>query len=78
MARKHAKGAKKPPSTKPEISEEEQWRLIKETGLLNHIPDSPRATQVREEEEETPFAVEILNALMLIAPFTFLLVMMDM
>ena len=77
MARKHANGAKKAPSTKPEISEEEQWRLINETGLLKQLPNSPSVARV-EEEEETPFAVEILNALLLIAPFTFLLVMMDM
>jgi len=78
MARKHAKGAKKAPSNKPEISEEEQWRLINETGLLKQLPNSPPTTRVEEAEEETPFAVEILNALLLIAPFTFLLVMMDM
>jgi len=79
MARKHAKGAKKAPSNKPEISEEEQWRLINETGLLKQLPNPPpTTTRFEEAEEETPFAVEILNALLLIAPFTFLLVMMDM
>jgi hypothetical protein len=76
MARKNAKGAEEAPSNQPEVSEEEQWRIINETGLLKQLPTSPRTTRV--EEEETPFAEEILNALLLIAPFTFLLVMMDM
>ena len=76
MARKNAKGTKKSPSNEPEISEQEQWRIINETGLLKQLPNSPHATRV--EEEGTPFAEEILNAMLLIAPFTFLLVMMDM
>jgi len=77
MARKNAKGTKETPSNQPEISEQEQLRIINETGLLNQLPNSPRTTRV-EEDEETPFAEEILNATLLIAPFTFLLVMMDM
>ena len=75
MARKNAKGTKEPPSNEPEISEQEQWRIINETNLLKQLPNSPPTTRV---EEETPFAEEILNAMLLIAPFTFLLVMMDM
>ena len=75
MARKNAKGTKESPN-EPVISEQEQWRIINETGLLKQLPNSPRTTRV--EEEETPFAEEILNAMLLIAPFTFLLVMMDM
>lgn len=78
MARKNAKNREKTPSDRPEISEEEQWRIINETGLLNQLPTSPRTKRVEEGEEETPFAEEILNAMLLIAPFTFLLVMMDM
>lgn len=76
MARKNAKGTK-PPSDQPEISEEEQRRIIDETGLLKQLANTPHTIQT-EPEEETPFAEEILNALLLIAPFTFLLVMMDM
>lgn len=77
MARKNTKGTKKSPSPQPEIPEQEQWRIINETGLLKQLPGSPRHV-TQEEQEETPFAEEILNALLLIAPFTFLLVMMDM
>lgn len=76
MARKNAKDTKSP-SNQPEISEEEQRRIIDETGLLKQLPSSPRTTRVKKEEE-TPFAEEILNALLLVAPFTFLLVLMDM
>lgn len=75
MARKNAKGVKESPSDQQEISEEEQWRIINETGLLKNFPSSP---PTKTAEEETPFAEEILNAMLLIAPFTFLLVMMDM
>lgn len=77
MARKNAKGTKKSPSNQPEIPEEEQRRIINETGLLKQLSNSPRTARV-EKEEETPFCEEILNAMLLIAPFTFLLVMMDM
>ena len=77
MARKNAKGVNESPSDQPEISEQEQWRIINETGLLKELPNPPRTERV-EAEEETPFAEEILNAMLLIAPFTFLLVMMDM
>jgi len=76
MARKNAKSTKKSPSNQPEISEEEQWRIINETGLLKQMKTSPPTAQV-QEQVETPFAEEILNAMLLIAPFTFLLVMMD-
>ena len=78
MARKKAKSTKNASANQPEISEEEQWRIINETGLLKELPTSPRTAQVQESEEETPFAEEILNAMLLITPFTFLLVMMDM
>ena len=76
MTRKNAKGKNKAPPDQPEISEQEQWRIINETGLLKQTQNSPHNTRV--EDEETPFAEEILNAMVLIAPFTFLLIMMDM
>lgn len=77
MARKKAKATKNASANRPEITEEEQWRIINETGLLKQLPTPPRTSNVQESEEETPFAEEILNAMLLIAPFTFLLVMMD-
>lgn len=78
MARKNTKSSKKFPPNQPEISEEEQWRIIHETGLLKQLQTSPPTARAEKGEEETPFAEEILNAMLLIAPFTFLLVMMDM
>ena len=78
MARKNTKSASKSPSKEPEISEEEQRRIINETGLLKQVSAIPRTAQEEDGEEETPFAEEILNAMLLIAPFTFLLIMMDM
>lgn len=77
MTRKNTKSPKKSPSNQPEISEEEQWRIINETGLLKQLSTSQRTPRVEEGEEGTPFAEEILDAMLLIAPFTFLLVMMD-
>ncbi|KAF9780240.1 hypothetical protein BJ322DRAFT_1085395 [Thelephora terrestris] len=77
MARKNAKSTKESPSNQQEISEEEQWRIINETGLLKQMKTSPPTARVEGLEGQTPFAEEILNAMLLIAPFTFLLVMMD-
>ncbi|KIK98761.1 hypothetical protein PAXRUDRAFT_823544 [Paxillus rubicundulus Ve08.2h10] len=67
-----------------EISEEEQWRLIQESGLLNRIntPDqrTPARTQVTTTDVDDgppPLAEEIFNALVIIMPHTFFLIMMD-
>jgi len=61
------------PSQSLEISEEEQWRLINETGILKEaIP------AVAEEQGDTPFAEEIFNSIILIIPFSFLLLMFEM
>jgi len=69
----------KGPSKKRTKGQEEQWRLINETGLLKQLPNPPRTTRVEDSDsEETPFAKEILNATLLVAPFTFLLGMVDM
>jgi hypothetical protein len=57
----------------PELSEDEQWRLINDTGILNRHPVASR-----DDEEDTPLAEEIFNSVILIIPFSFLLLMMDM
>ena len=58
-----------------EISEEEQWRLINETGILKEaIPRQNTATL----EEDTPLAEELFAAVTLIIPFSFLLFLFDM
>lgn len=66
-------------STEPlEIPETEQWRLINESGILNSAP-GPAVPEVQDSEEEaTPFAEEIFNSVILIIPFSFLLLMMEM
>jgi hypothetical protein len=57
-----------------ELPEDEQWRLINETGVLNRLP----STKDEDNEEDTPLAEEIFSAVTLIIPFSFLLLMMDM
>lgn len=68
------------PTPNLEISEEEQWRLINETGILKKpIPRSSAATmEVEKEEDVTPLAEEIFNSVILIVPFSFLLLMFEM
>ena len=58
-----------------QISEEERWRLINETGILKDA--MPRPSLV-EEGEELSFGDEIFNAVILIIPFSFLLLMFEM
>ncbi|EIN10711.1 hypothetical protein PUNSTDRAFT_100437 [Punctularia strigosozonata HHB-11173 SS5] len=64
-----------------QISEEEQWRLVNKTGILNQLPQDGSNRQLKDgglaEEDETPLAEEIFNAIVLIIPFSFLLLMMD-
>lgn len=61
-----------------EISEEEQWRLVNETGILKRaIPPSSAVVEVKEQED-TPLAEEIFNSVTLIIPFSFLLLMFEM
>ncbi len=74
-------------SSAVDISEEEQWRIINESGILKQVPRDqkpkipmPDAQLSGEEEEEglSPFAEEIFNAMMLIIPMSFMLLMMEM
>lgn len=84
---------KSPTGQKPliEIPEEEKWRLIRDSGLLERFKDSdqgpssdssspthPVTTGTEEPDGPPPLAEEILNALMIIMPHTFFLIMMDM
>lgn len=90
---KNRKSKPKPPTEqKPliEIPEDEKWRLIRQSGLLERFKDSdlpstsssaptrPVTTSEEGLDGPPPLAEEILNALMLIMPHTFFLVMMDM
>jgi hypothetical protein len=66
-----------------EIPEDEQRRLIEETGILNKfievVQDQKSGTVVEEfVEESLPIADEIFNAVLYIIPVSFLLLMMEM
>ena len=70
-----------------QISEEEQWRLIEQSGLLKNVPTSdheptssstPQANQGNDNEEEYPLAEELFAATTLLIPISFLLLMMYM
>ncbi|KAJ7179240.1 hypothetical protein C8R46DRAFT_1211825 [Mycena filopes] len=52
-----------------DIDEQEQWRLIKESGVLKNVDTV--------DSRELPLPEEIFNALLLITPCSFLLVLMD-
>ncbi|TEB30133.1 hypothetical protein FA13DRAFT_1733951 [Coprinellus micaceus] len=65
-----------------EIPEDEQRRLIEETGILNKfievVQDQKSGTVVEEfVEESLPIADEIFNAVLYIIPVSFLLLMME-
>jgi hypothetical protein len=57
------------------IPEEEQWRLINETGVL---VSSPANIDDSSPDEEFSLADEIFDSVLLIVPFSFLLLLMDM
>ena len=60
-----------------ELSEEEQWRLVRESGVLKKL--SADAAE-REANLETSLSLgdEIFNAALLIIPFSSLLLLMEM
>ena len=81
MARKRREKEQKPEhsesvSSQPEIPEEEQWRLINESGLLKKIPLESKPKTLLEEE--APLANEVLDAMMYIIPLSSLLLILDM
>jgi hypothetical protein len=70
-----------------QISNEEQWRLIEQSGVLKKVPTSdhqptssstPQANKENEEEEEYPLAEEVFAATTLLIPVSFLLLLMYM
>ncbi|KIM90705.1 hypothetical protein PILCRDRAFT_59483 [Piloderma croceum F 1598] len=63
------------PPQELEISEDEQWRLINETGILKEA--IPRRNTATLDSEDTPLAEEIFGAVTLIIPFSFLLFLFD-
>ncbi|TFK43617.1 hypothetical protein BDQ12DRAFT_731612 [Crucibulum laeve] len=71
----------KPVPEKPlvEIPEDEKWRLINQSGVLNSI--NPKTSAVVRgqdvEEEPTPLGDEIFNTVLLLIPFSSLLLLME-
>ncbi|KAG2348804.1 hypothetical protein BDR05DRAFT_1055754 [Suillus weaverae] len=67
------------PAQKPlvEISEDEQWRLVEQTGVLRKISDIQKPGETTDNVEPLPLADEIFNAVVFIMPLTFFLIMMD-
>lgn len=71
-----------------EIPEDEQRRLIEQTGILKQFQDVQQQQQqgakdesapaVEYVEERLPLGEEIFNATLFIIPFSFLLLMMEM
>lgn len=66
-----------------DISEADQWRIIKESGILQQVPRVDlvqNPSQATEEEEQllSPLTEEIFSALSLIIPHSFLLLMMEL
>lgn len=60
-----------------EISEDEQWRLIEQTGVLRKISGTREPVETTDNVEPLPLADEIFNAIVFIMPLTFFLIMMD-
>ena len=77
---------KKSPRPKPDkplidITEDEQWRLINQSGILQNpalVQESRVESTVDAEEEEISLCDEIFNAVMLVIPFSTMLLLMEM
>jgi hypothetical protein len=81
--------SKMSPRAKPDkplidVTEDEQWRLINQSGILQNpalVQESRIESTVdvaHVEEEEISLCDEIFNAVMLIIPFSSLLLLMEM
>ena len=80
----------RPQSSKPlvEVSDDETWGFIKQSGILDSQAaalDSPSVMTLRPGEtapeilaEVTPLSDEIFNAILLIMPFSAILLLMEM
>ena len=66
------------------IPEEEQWRIIEQSGVLKNIPrkPSPQPPQRTIDDSEVEYGIsfcdELFNAALLVIPFSSLYIMMDM
>ena len=60
------------------IPDDEQWRLINESGLLKTIDAASPQLSTEEPDDEYSLVDEAFDAALLVVPFSFLLFMMDM
>ena len=70
-------------STAVDIPEEEQWRIIKESGILKQVAPEGKREGTQEDDEDgdyeiSPLADEVFRALYLAIPMSFLLLLMEM
>jgi len=65
----HFEGSHRTTDTTTDIPEDEQWRLINESGVLNKVNSA--------YDGEVPLAEEIFNAITIIIPISFLLLLME-
>ncbi|KAF8915960.1 hypothetical protein CPB85DRAFT_389537 [Mucidula mucida] len=83
--RKQQKPESPAPSEGLDIPEDEQWRLIQESGVLNQIPlEKPPGGSTAfhpppadVQDEDSSLSDEIFNAILYIIPFSFCLLMME-
>lgn len=65
-----------------ELTEEEQWRLVNETGILKKLAAEPSRPAPRpsdeDEEDVSPFAEEIFQTTCFAIPMSFMLLLMEM
>ncbi len=77
------KAAQKPPSPESkaslvDISEEDQWKIINDPGILHKRQDGAAETTDKEEPLLSPLTEEIFRALSLIIPHASLLILFEM
>ncbi|OJT13339.1 hypothetical protein TRAPUB_10105 [Trametes pubescens] len=80
-AKQQASAASASKSTAIDIPEEEQWRIIEQTGILKQAGTSgskvPEVGNDEEDYEISPLADEIFRALYLVIPMSFMLLLME-
>ena len=77
--KKAARQEEKPPTPLLDISEQDQWRIIRESGILQKLPtDTAAQPAAAEEPLLSPLTEEIFAALALIIPHASLLLLFEM
>lgn len=86
MAKKRKQARTQQGADGESIPEEEQWRIIEQTGVLKNIPRKPspqipQRTQSIDDSDDDygiSFCDELFNSALLVIPFSSLYIMMDM